>query len=656
MKKFNDSPFSLSDRITEKTSTKEISAIINESDTIEINNFAESIAEFISICETPLTIGLQGDWGTGKTSLMNVIKTHLTDKKFHKIDINTWHYSMFRQDEYLGIVIVQSLVEELAKKFSDKKDTGVSSAIKKLGSFLGSGLQKAIDIGKKIEIGIPGGGVTITDIQEAFQGVDKSLQVENLSSILLQFKQEFSKIIQENIVSKGERIFFFIDDLDRIKPLKAIEVLETLKNFMDVDGCIFVLAVDYEIVQLGIAEKFGKDIQKTSGKSFFDKIIQLPFSMPTSSYNIERFLVDLLQHTGFYSFDRTRTTKEKKVTTDSITLTEEMEFAEEEDIIVEKNISKEELLKKQAEKQQEKVQSDKDFFVNITEVSVGRNPRSIKRAINYVCLLERIRAKNSTKNSKRSQPQAKLLYAVVCMQIAWPELFDYFILKPTSETIKNLENWDFLDRLPHAQRLFERVRNKEEIKENISAYFDTLYDLLDTDEKDGVITDKELKPLLTILQLVKLTSKEIITKNENPLNVFKNKLIENSSKNALIMNFYEQVYSKSYWSNNDETEYKKAGERYFTIVWNRKQIGSLVTLKTKPFLLRLKDPKENILKLIPKNSDELILKIVKDLDKGNTLTGIGDTELDCKELMNLNDNSRAISILNTIFTAITKLY
>jgi len=651
MKKFNDSPFSLAEQITEKTSSKEIEAIICECDTIEINNFASSIAEFIQICETPLTIGLQGDWGTGKTSLMNVIKTHLTDKKFHKIDINTWHYSMFRQDEYLGIIIIKSLVEELAKRF-EKKDSSVAGAMKKLGSFIGSGIQKAISIGTSYEVV---GNFSIDSVKEKLSGNDNSIEVENLSAILLQFKQEFTKLIQDNIVAKNERVFFFVDDLDRIRPIKAIEVLETLKNFMDVDGCVFIFAVDYEIVQLGIAEKFGKDIQKTSGKSFFDKIIQLPFSMPTSSYNIERFLVDLLQHTHFYTFDRTRTIKEKKVTPEGITLTEDIEFAEEE-VVVEKNTSKEEQIKKQQEKQNEKVQSDKDFFVNITEVSIGRNPRSIKRAINYVCLLERIRSKNATKQTMRTQPQAKLLYAVVCMQIAWPELFDYFILKPTSETIKNLENWDFLDRLPHAQRLFERVRNKDEVKENISAYFDTLYDILDTDDKDGVITDKELEPLLKILQLVKLTSKEIITKNENPLNIFKKKLIDNSSKTPTIVNFFENIYSKSYWSNNDEIEYKKAGERYFTIVWNRKQIGSLITLKTKPFLLRIKETKENIFKHIPKNSDELILKIVKDLDKGNTLTGIGDTELDCKDLLNLNDNSRAISILNSIFNAITKLY
>ena len=423
-----------------------------------------------------MTIGLQGDWGSGKTSLMNMIKCHLAEGDFYKVDINTWHYSMFRQDEYLGIVIIKSLLEELSKLF-EKKNSVVSNSLKKLGSTLGNGLQKALNVGKAVQIG----GITYNDAMEAIKGEDTSLQVENLAGILLQFKHEFQAIIKDFLLNidesstndeekkKRKRIFFFIDDLDRIRPIKAIEVLETLKNFMDVEGCVFVLAVDYEIVQMGIAEKFGKDIQRTSGKSFFDKIIQLPFSMPIASYNIESYISDLLKGSKFYNYQ------------------------------IENN------------------HEDRRFFVDITEVTIGRNPRSIKRAINYASLLERIRAKNSTKEAKKDRNTTKLLYSIVCMQIAWPELFEYFIGNPSPETIKNLENWDFLDKLPHAKKLFARVNDVDEVKDNISAFFDTLYTILDSDEKDGVITDKEFEPLLYILKYVKLTSEKSILKSEDPL-------------------------------------------------------------------------------------------------------------------------------------------
>jgi len=595
MSRFNDTPF-----------IGEIKEEIALFDSINNAPFAESIADFIQTCETPMTIGLQGDWGTGKTSLMNMIKCSLK-KGVHKIDLNTWHYSMFRQeDEFLGIVIIKALVDELAKKFEVKKND-FSDKVKSLGTMLGKGLQKIVAVGKSVEIGLPGVGVTLDDAFDAISGEDKSLQIENLSSILLKFKQEFSVLISTYVeANPKERIFIFIDDLDRIRPVKAVEVLETLKNFMDVPGCVFVLAVDYEIVQLGIAEKFGKDIQRTSGKSFFDKIIQLPFSMPTSSYNIDSYITNLLKESAFIT----------------------------------ENYDKKET---------------GNFFVDITEVTIGRNPRSIKRAVNYATLLEKIRRKNTTRETNKNKDTAKLLYAIVCMQIAWPELFEYFVLRPTADTVKKLEDWDFLEKLPQAKKLFARVNNIDDVKDNISAFFDTLYEVLDSGERDGVITDDELKPLIDILQLVRLTSEKNVCKNDNPIKTFRSILEPNATREPESLKFFDEIYSKSSFFNNDNIEYKKAGVRYFTMIYNRRQIGSIVTLKTKPFILRLKESIEIILESLLNHPDyEIFARIIKNLDVADSLTGIGDTEIDYKELVKLNDNKKAIKLLDTIFHVVVK--
>ena len=589
VKKFNDYPFISKNKLD-----------IEEFDRIEVQNFAECIAEFISDCQTPMTVGLQGDWGTGKTSMMNMIKCNLSDRKSLKVDINTWHYSMFRQDEYLGIVIVQSLVEELANEIG-KKDPEISKSMKETSSKIGGVLQKALNVGKSIQFGIPGGGVSINEIEEALKTVDDSLQVENLSAIMLKFKVEFTELVEKYLSKNNERIIFFVDDLDRIRPIKAVEVLETLKNFMDVEGCVFVLAVDYEIVQLGIAEKFGTDIQQTSGKSFFDKIIQLPFTMPTCSYNIERYLSDLLQESKFYGYK------------------------------LDKN------------------PEDSAFFVNITEATVGRNPRSIKRAVNYASLLERIRAKNvAGKGQRKGTETAKLLYSIVCMQIAWPELFEYFVLNPSPETIEHLEDWDYLDSLPNAKKLFARVSNVDEVKDNISTYFDTLYDLLDKDNS-GYISDEQLKPLLEVLQLVKLTSEKIIIQSENPLKTFKGKVISNAGANKEYNRFFDQVFMKSIFALAEEYEYKKAGERYFTMVWNRRQIGSLVSLKSHPFLIRMKDNRENILSQLKEEPDyEIYERVLKGSDTLTTMSGIGDVAIDCTELISLGNEEKSKEILNKV--------
>ena len=57
-----------------------------DEDTIGILPYAQALAKFIEECDTPMTVGLQGDWGIGKTSLMNLIKGILSHKNCVKID------------------------------------------------------------------------------------------------------------------------------------------------------------------------------------------------------------------------------------------------------------------------------------------------------------------------------------------------------------------------------------------------------------------------------------------------------------------------------------------------------------------------------------------------------------------------------------------
>ncbi|MEZ4251956.1 MAG: P-loop NTPase fold protein [Polyangiales bacterium] len=72
---------------------------------------------------------------------------------------------------------------------------------------------------------------------------------------LTKLKDEIANAIQTVLREQGthaDRIVVFVDDLDRILPDRAVEILEALKNFVDVPGCVFVLACDYEVVKKGL--------------------------------------------------------------------------------------------------------------------------------------------------------------------------------------------------------------------------------------------------------------------------------------------------------------------------------------------------------------------------------------------------------------------
>ncbi len=571
-------------------------------DMLNTEIYAEAIAGFISDCDTPVTIGIQGDWGSGKSSLMNMISSHLTPKtKYKEITLNTWHYSLFNQDEYLGLAVISALITKVQSLFEVTKDNKIIDTTVK-------NVRKLVNLLSKVQINVPvlPIGIGVSDAIDSLKDKDgKQLEFENISSLLEEFKEEFKKLTTHLPVD--QRLVFYIDDLDRVKPIKAVEVLEALKLFMDIEKCVFILAIDYDVVQLGITEKFGQDIQKSIGKSFFDKIIQLPFNMPTSSISIDDYVADLLEKSKLwaYNFDN----KEKK------------------------------------------------YFVDITEVTVGRNPRSIKRAVNYATLLDRLRRKVATKEDQKSKTTTQLLYSIVCMQIAWPELFEYFVLNPTPETIKNLEDWDFLHKLPQAKKMFARVKNVEEVQDNISGFFDTLYEILDREDNDGMINESELKELIDVMILVRLLSDTNLRRSENSLKSFREKLIKNcESRSNDMLKFYNDVFSHSQWATSSRVTFKKAGERYHSIVYDRrKQIGSISTLKTRPFLMRLKVSRFELLEAFKQHPDfETYKSVIKDVD--NPKTGIGNSEIDVSFVVNNPDLSKEIldNLFNKFVTMLDK--
>ena len=173
---------------------------------------------------------------------------------------------------------------------------------------------------------------------------------------------------------------------------------------------------------------------------------------------------------------------------------------------------------------------------------MGRNPRSINRVINYTNFLERIYRNNAGRDT--TDYECKILFALVSMQIAWPELFQHLIRDPSVDAITSLQSWDYLDGLPEAVSLFERSPDKELVKNAISAYFDTLFSLLDEND-DGQIDTRELQPVLEVMELAKITSVESY---ERPRDWFIKRVRENNiDGNPLIESFLEKVFMKSVW-------------------------------------------------------------------------------------------------------------
>ena len=334
----------------------------NQGDLLEIEKYTNGLIKFIESSSTPITIGIQGEWGSGKTSLLNTIKQDLCDKdgaEHYAVWLNTWEYSLLSTPDETLIKIISGLVlqiGDLTKNNTSEKGKKAAGAVGSLLKSFGSGV----------------GGFAGKAMEMTGDAIDSTLNKPQDNSIKA-LRVALQEVIDEAINTSNKKAFiFFIDDLDRLDPAVAVNILELIKNLFDLKNCIFVLAIDYSVVVKGLQSKFGKMTEENEWefRAFFDKIIQLPFSMPISDYNISKYLQTLLVDVKYFGKS---------------------------DLEDEKALTK---------------------ISEIVGLSVGTNPRTLKRLANSVSLIEIIRG-----DQKITSDERFIEFALICIQIAYPLIY-----------------------------------------------------------------------------------------------------------------------------------------------------------------------------------------------------------------------------------------
>lgn len=278
------------------------------SDSLGIDSYYEGFKTFIENCSTPLTMAIQGDWGSGKTSALKLIEQKIDPKeldrfgmptqaslqnaiaefkegkrKCHVIWFNTWQYANFGMDDNLTLALLTHLNSEL--------DTITQrNAIKNVKKILGNVKKEAPETGLQFLAEQLGASSIYNKLEEATHKLASLNNIHFVTQTIVALKQEIQKTILEEIPD-DQRLVIFVDDLDRLEPKAAVDLLEGIKNLMDCKKCVFVLAIDAEVVYQGVSSKYGESMNKEKEKMFFDKIIQVPFYIPMQKYDTKRYLV-----------------------------------------------------------------------------------------------------------------------------------------------------------------------------------------------------------------------------------------------------------------------------------------------------------------------------------------------------------------------------
>ena len=247
---------------------------LSEEDLLNYRHYAEKIRVIIQKSannSNPLTLGIYGKWGEGKTSFLNLVRNQIDifkkengDKGIMKYNFNPWRYKT--EDE-----MIFSFFEGLAQSMFLERESNLKKAGKHIKNF--SRYLKAIKL--STSIGIPVGmlGTKLTfDPSVIFENLGEDLKGEEISL------ESFQKKIDKALEDSKWKIIVFIDDIDRLDKNEIYTLLKIVKLNANFKNLVYLIPMDHEQVAKAIKDRYGECIE--DGYKFLEKIINIPIHLP----------------------------------------------------------------------------------------------------------------------------------------------------------------------------------------------------------------------------------------------------------------------------------------------------------------------------------------------------------------------------------------
>ena len=502
----------------------EIPRDATQGDLLNSEYLTDGLIDYIKHADAPLSISLNGEWGSGKTSIMNTIKNHLCDgddAKFYGVWINTWQFSLLDSSPAPQAVvrILQSIVNQIIVLNPDyERRKKISQLIGALAT-ISSGLKSVSAAGEPL-FGVGKSTFSLAEkalnaFKKLFNTNSNQSQADN-AALVKQLSDEIQKLVDEvltvpntqksqedqvakyepynpcliskipnypcakfvyfvyfclcnlstmfafmayylglmffNVIfgyigraivfiikkfsitkalfdfccyvvrvgdaiccneewpksTKKDGFVFFIDDLDRIDPNLALEIVEMLASVFSFKKCIFVLAIDKRalmgVVRLKLVKRMINGDDKVNDndednaindvksidkqcKQYLDRFIHISIPVSKIFYNIQPLLRESLLKISFFTPDELN---------DGLV------------ILLDKVIT----------------------------CSIGKNPRAIKQMINNISLLISLELhtwKYDEDEKKSWQVKGltkEMLFIIQCIKISHPAVFDALLVRP----------------------------------------------------------------------------------------------------------------------------------------------------------------------------------------------------------------------------------
>ncbi len=279
-----------------------------ELDYLNFSGTAKTVAEMIiQASGTPVSIGVSGQWGVGKSSLIKLVENELLlyekdtpkkERKFIFVNFNAWLYQGFDDARAALMDVIATTLQEEAEvreKGTDKvknflkrvKWLRVAKTVADTAGAIALGLPPGVFTGLEHIVSKFKPGQTITESD--YDGFKSSLEgVTELGSSFLSPKKvesppkeihELRKSFEEALKELEVTLVVFVDDLDRCLPETTISTLEAMRLFLFLNNTAFVIAADDKMIKHSVKRHF-EGIEDDLVTNYFDKLIQVPIRVP----------------------------------------------------------------------------------------------------------------------------------------------------------------------------------------------------------------------------------------------------------------------------------------------------------------------------------------------------------------------------------------
>jgi predicted KAP-like P-loop ATPase len=260
-----------------------------------------------------LTIGIHGDWGAGKSSVLRMVESGMSsDSEVACLWFNGWTFQGFDDAK---TVLIEVIVSELVRQ------RGTVGKVKAMGHKLLKRLnvmklaRHGIGLAVSLKTGIPphitaaalesihqlGASVQSMSADDIKGKLDEAADLlkpavdESIPEDVHHFREEFAKLLDE---AKIDQLVVLIDDLDRCLPATAIDTLEAIRLFLFVPKTAFIIGADEGMIEYAVRQHF-PNLPLASGplpyaRNYLEKLIQIPFRIPALGVQESRTYVTLL--------------------------------------------------------------------------------------------------------------------------------------------------------------------------------------------------------------------------------------------------------------------------------------------------------------------------------------------------------------------------